>query len=464
MYYLFRLFILLAVLLSITIPALAGNITGLRTSRSATRVRVVLDCDGPVQVQEDAQQKKLVLKLDGAVKKAAQGQVADNVVKSVRLEKDGADKGRLTVELKQPAQHRVLVLKNPDRVVLDIYRIRIVKKTEQLGDGLQYTYWQDDMEGLQVRLHVLDVAKNGAYELRPFSGVAGRNGRGKLLAATTREGAAAAVNACYFDTDGWVIGNCAWDGVLFGADPDNPRSALVIDKRRDARVQQDLRYVGTLRLPKGRTLAVKGVNRARIAGDLVLYNHLYGPTTGTNEYGMEVRVKDGHVVEVSPKGGMKLDAGSVVLSGHGVNATMLKTLRVGDPVELRQTFGTLVADGAQLVLGGGPTLVYNGDVKVRSVEERMAPDIARGRTPRTAVGVKRNGDLVVMVVDGRSADSVGMTLAELGKYLRRFGAMDAVNLDGGGSSEMVVGQRIVNVPSDGRERAVSIGLGIFKRK
>ena len=71
--------------------------------------------------------------------------------------------------------------------------------------------------------------------------------------------------------------------------------------------------------------------------------------------------------------------------------------------------------------------------------------------------------MLVLVVDGRNSASSGLTLEELAQYFLRLGARDAVNFDGGGSSVMVVNKSIVNKPSDGRERAVSIGAGLFPR-
>ena len=93
----------------------------------------------------------------------------------------------------------------------------------------------------------------------------------------------------------------------------------------------------------------------------------------------------------------------------------------------------------------------------------MAPDIAHGRAPRAALGLKKDGTLLLLVIDGRSATSSGLTLEELAQYLVKLGAESAVNFDGGGSSEMVINGRIVNKPSDGRERYVSIGLGLFTK-
>ena len=166
---------------------------------------------------------------------------------------------------------------------------------------------------------------------------------------------------------------------------------------------------------------------------------------------------------MSTKGSMPLDADSLVLSGHGANADALAKVRVGDKLEIEQTLGSHTADLMQMVVGAGPSLVENGTINVRSSQEQMAGDIANGRAPRTGAGVKADGSLLLMVVDGRSQYSAGMTLKEFAWYLRRFGAVQAVNFDGGGSSEMVVDGQIKNRPSDGSERPVSIALGVFRK-
>lgn len=117
------------------------------------------------------------------------------------------------------------------------------------------------------------------------------------------------------------------------------------------------------------------------------------------------------------------------------------------------------------VLGGGPMLLRNGQMLVR--EDSTNPV----RHPRTAVGTDATGrELILLVVDGRQpALSVGMTLAELATELARLGCTDAMNLDGGGSSTLVLQTnatarlRVLNSPSDGRERAVVNGLGVRVR-
>lgn len=457
-----NLFCTLAVCL-VFLPASArAQVTGLRVSSGPTRIRIVLDLDAPASFAEVKGQSGIRLEVGTGVAKSLQRSLKDPVVQEIRLAKKGKNTGLLEVDLGKQAQHKVFALKKPDRLVLDVYRIQIVKTTRELGDGLSYTYWQDDMNGLPVRLHVLSLKPGSGYYLKPFSGAADRNGRGRLTVASAAAGARAAVNASYFDTDGWVIGNCKWEGEFYGMDT-TPRSALVIDKAGRPSVQQDLAYYGSASLPGGQIMEIKGINRQRIAQDLVLFNRHYGPGTRTNEYGHEVKVTKGRAAELSNKGNMRLDPDSLVLSGHGNNADILARIRRGDRVAINQTLGSRLADDAILVLGGGPSLVENGRVNVRSREESIAADIAYGRAPRTGVGVKEDGTVLLMVVDGRSTYSAGMTLKEFGEYFKRFGVKEAVNFDGGGSSEMVLDRKIMNRPSDGGERPISIGLGVFKK-
>ena len=107
-------------------------------------------------------------------------------------------------------------------------------------------------------------------------------------------------------------------------------------------------------------------------------------------------------------------------------------------------------------VGGQPTVLWKG------VQVPCALRFCQQRHPRTAVGLSAERRfLLLVVVDGRRAGAAGMTIAELGGYLASLGARWAVNLDGGGSSTMWVEDRVVNQPSDGRERVVANHLGVI---
>ena len=457
-----RLILVLTAVFSLLQSSVLAQVTDMRVGSGAARIRIVLDMDSPSKFKDRSTQDRILLEIDTAVKNKIQRKINDASVSDIVLEKNGKKSARLQVDLKKTAQHKVLVLKNPHRLVIDVYRIQIVKISKELGKGLQYTFWQDDMGGLPVRLYVLSLAPESGYYLKPFPGAIHTNGRGKLLRAAAATGARAAVNACYFDSDGWVVGNCKWKDSFFGVEP-SPHSAFVVDKNGNPSVQKDLAYQGTVTLPGGKTLTVLGMNRQRIADDLVLFNRNYGSGTRTNEHGREVRIRQGRAVEIATKGNMSLDSSSLVLSGHGTNAAALARVKKGDRVAVSQTLGSRMADEARLVVGAGPLLLENGQVNIRIREEAIAPDIAFGRAPRTGAGVKADGTVLLMVVDGRSQHSAGMTLKEFAQYLKRFGAVSAVNFDGGGSSEMVLDGKVMNRPSDGSERPIGIGLGIFRK-
>lgn len=458
--------LLAAALLVIMVPlsALAADVENFRFSSSPSKIRFVVDVDGKINYKEVKNtQKQLVLEFDAKLDGDIVSKVKDPIIKKARLEEKGS-KTRLIVDLKSEAQHKVFVLKQPDRLVLDIFRIRVENTKNDMGKGLTHIYRREDMNGLPVEVNILEIAPKNRYILKPFSGAVDKNGRGTLLKASRAVGARAAVNASYFDTDGWIIGNLKLDGEWLGMES-QPRSALVVADGKPM-VMQDLAYQGRAFFPKlGTFIDVKGINRSRIAGDVVLYTHYYGPNTKTNQWGCEIRIAaNGRVTEVSKNGSMKLNKDSVVLSAHGEAAKVLERVQVGDSVRLRETLGNETADGAELVLGAGPSLVADGKADVRSREENIAADIARGRAPRTAAGVKKDGTVILLVVDGRSSASAGMTLQELASYMVKLGAWQAVNFDGGGSSEMVLDGKILNNPSDGRERAVSVGLGVFPTK
>lgn len=113
----------------------------------------------------------------------------------------------------------------------------------------------------------------------------------------------------------------------------------------------------------------------------------------------------------------------------------------------------------QGVVSGKPDLLRGGAVS----SSQHTGSLCTVRHPRTALGLSQDGKkLFLVVVDGRTSASVGMTCGELATLMQGLGAHHAVNLDGGGSSAMYVrGQGVVNRPSDGSERVVANHLAVF---
>lgn len=101
-------------------------------------------------------------------------------------------------------------------------------------------------------------------------------------------------------------------------------------------------------------------------------------------------------------------------------------------------------------------LVINGQ------PQSYAPSFYSQRHPRTASGLSKDGKtLILLSVDGRRTDAIGMTFADLTSVMMEFGAWTAINHDGGGSSTLVIDGQVRNQPSDGSERIIANHLGIM---
>jgi len=118
--------------------------------------------------------------------------------------------------------------------------------------------------------------------------------------------------------------------------------------------------------------------------------------------------------------------------------------------------------GMDNIIQAGPFLIRAGQIKIEA--EGFGNSILNLRHPRSVVGLTNKGKWFFFVGDGRDGmHSAGFTLQEIAVILKTRGAAYALNLDGGGSSQIMVGSKIFNSPSDGRERAISYGVGVMPR-
>lgn len=112
----------------------------------------------------------------------------------------------------------------------------------------------------------------------------------------------------------------------------------------------------------------------------------------------------------------------------------------------------------------GPVLMKNGQIKITSDEELFFNTKIPGVHPRSAVGIDQSGNIILCVVDGRQMESRGVDLNELAIIMRDIGCVDALNLDGGGSSAMVVKGKLINRPAGLiSEREIMSAIGVFSK-
>jgi exopolysaccharide biosynthesis protein len=124
--------------------------------------------------------------------------------------------------------------------------------------------------------------------------------------------------------------------------------------------------------------------------------------------------------------------------------------------------------GIRALVGGIPRLVRNGVSVVGTPGslEGATEEFSEKRHPRTGIGFSRDSSIVTLVtVDGRQSESVGMSLAEFAELMISLGIAEGLNLDGGGSTTMVIRGAVVNSPSDPTgERPVANAVLLMERR
>ncbi|MET9730743.1 phosphodiester glycosidase family protein [Streptomyces sp. NPDC006458] len=333
-------------------------------------------------------------------------------------------------------------------------------------------------------------------------------GRETTSATARRTGALAAVNGGFFVIGGerttpgpWLAGT---DGDLAGisvvggdlvSEAVNDRPALILpsESGRRAAVRRVSTKI-TVHPADGTARLVTGLNRQAglvvncggvgtatpfthpahdytcgNANELIAVTPKFG-TSAPEGPGFQATLDaDGKVTAVRNGRGGAVPARGTVLQGTGSGAEWLRAqARVG----ARLTMRTTVADvdtglrvplkSTTSVVNGGPLLLRNGQVVLDPVRDGWSPQDIQGadraalynswylqRAPRTAAGVTANGRIVLLTVDGRRpGHSAGLTIAETAEVMRSLGAVNAINLDGGGSTAMVVNDELQGVPSD----------------
>lgn len=286
-------------------------------------------------------------------------------------------------------------------------------------------------------------------------------------------GAIAGVNGDYFGTAGTYsmpLGlQVDTGGVLSVSSNSNTGSSKYSSfmLASDGNYFMDYVNVGIRFLNNGvENIQIGSLNKvADLAGPAVITSDFMTDTSGIDariENAVKVVVQNDYITYVSGKGETVSvpPNGYIVLMSAAAADQCIWSFQAGQRADLIMD-ASLNIWGIEAAISGGGKLLLNGEV-VTSGSQYIS-----GTNPRTAVGLSADmKEIIIMVVDGRS-HSVGVTHEEMAQLMFQAGAYNAMHLDGGGSTEMVVKKagaeklEIVNYPSGGFERKVINALGIY---
>ena len=357
-----------------------------------------------------------------------------------------------------------------------------------VGPGTTYAFYH--LPNRPLTIHVTEIDLSNEYVQMEVC-----NGGGKAVASETpsnmykRNDApghdmVAVFNGDFYHTsatDGTATGMSRMGLIIKEEVEINPvgMPMFVLTPKRET-CMDAVHFSASIKSSKGTTNRIHTLNSHYLEFDtaddngerMILYTPAYGTTTNATTGGTKVVItpKEGAfkfasnttfscIVEsiADNAGATSIPAGKAVLYGTGANATFLQGLAVGEECTItianNLPSNPSIKDIKEALGGSGHFLLQNGNVVISG-----NPDIH----PRTFMGISQDKKIVYAVaVDGRWSGSAGVSLDDEGRILKWLGAWDGINLDGGGSTGMVVNGEYKNNASDGNERAVGNGMLVY---
>jgi len=341
-------------------------------------------------------------------------------------------------------------------------------------DGVEYAELTRTIGGLPVRINLLrlDLTKVRLDVVHAMDMAIGTE---TVSSMAKRHGAFAAINAGFFRLDksefaGDNVGFLMIDDHLW-SEPTLERVAIgIINRRKRTDVYIDRwGFSGYLRLKSSDIPDVlRGLNRESKDNEVVAYTSSFGKTAPRKGVDAGIVVQKNRVARKCLDD-CEIPRDGFVLVGNGARSDLLKQLKIGDRVEfvwdVRGETNKRAAFKLEDAVAGVPQLIKNGKIDITWEQEKASKSFVETRHPRTAVAKLKDGKFLMITVDGRSESSGGLSLYDLAALLLEFGATDAMNLDGGGSTTMYLDGNVVNKPSDKEgERKVSDAILVTLRK
>lgn len=466
-----RFTVIIAVIIAATftvMPVYAGAgqnmvLPRLRYAVAPDHVRVVLDLPTQAVVtdQSTAQAARVAIACT-LTQPPAPLKIDDPIVIGAIITTDADGQTFLTVSLAQPRKCRVFTLPAsgslPFRVVVDVLKTFRLEEQRVISPAITYTRLERQTTDRYLAAHLLQIDASDPH-VRFTVSAARRNGE-TVAAMVQQSGAVCGINGGYFFKGARPVGLLTVEGQILSL-PLWQRTAVAFP-RNGLPVFGNPTGMWQVILPDGsqRTIAdwmntttVIPLPDARIVPGISIER------TRENPAGVTVVIRNGVVRDRTT---MPVDLGpdDFALYLTGAEAVNLGArLPVGAPIVITPVLLPPWANYSHAV-GAGPRLLRDGNVLITGDTERFQADVRLGRVARTALGITRDGRVVLLVVEAPGPYGGGATLEELAAELKAYGVRDAMNLDGGGSSSMTIAGEI-SYPLRSASRPVACSVLVF---
>ena len=314
-------------------------------------------------------------------------------------------------------------------------------RVKEVEKGVKHVRMIKYYNNRPVRINIIELSPglNDNLVIEPSTASETLASKRKISTIANRENAIVAINGGYFKPQtGVPLGTLMINKKIYtGPIYDRVAMGIFDNGFEMARVKLD----AVLQTNIG-GLKIDNVNQPRM---LSVHTIVYTPDWGeysppSPKYGKQIVIADGKLLKVT-NGRSKIPSNGYVIVGPAsklnqiINAKRFK-LEINLNPEWKEV---------NHIISGGPYLVKNGEVFVDMTAQKLGS--IGGRNPRTAIGYTQDNNLIMLTADGREGSSIGLTLMELAHLMKDLGCVNAMNLDGGGSTVMYVNGEVVNKPA-----------------
>lgn len=356
----------------------------------------------------------------------ASGAIVAPILNGTNLEKSLVDK--LTIEQRNAKFNADIRKKYKKGVITDVDK------------GVKHIRLTRYYNGQPVKINVIELnsSLNPNLELTPTlaSETLGRKSTIRTIAKNNNS--IVAINGTFFKpSTGVPLGTLMINKKMYTGPMYNRVAMGIFDNGYDmARVQLNANLSAG-----GTVVKVDNLNQPKtLSTQVIVYTREWGKKAPvTPKYGKQIAVSDNKITETS------VNQLEIPENGFVVVGPASKLNQLADKKEVKFDIKTIPEwNNVKHIIGGGPYLVKNGQAYVDISEQKLGS--IGGRNPRSAIGYTADGNLIIVAVDGREKASIGMTLWELASFMKSIGCVNAMNLDGGGSTVLYVNGKVVNHP------------------
>ncbi len=385
--------------------------------------------------------------------------------------------------MKLRIRHLVLLTLICLSLIFSVHSKIISEESSEVCDGIMHIHRVTD-DPMNINILLIDL-KNPTISFKAVLAQDSCHETETVSSMAKRYNAIAGVNGDFWGPGGVPQGLMITDSEMVMSP--RFRTALGITKDNEVKIgmwTDRWNWYGRIKTVDGKEFPIVFINNDCNPGWLCLYTDKWGAKSKGNTVSpvTEVLLNEEKVVKEirTDKEGVEILKGCCILTGRDDAGKFLKeNVKVGDKIELIYETKPDWKDLNQAI-SAGPRILKDGEfyqdsLKVFPDGEDFTLEHKENhylkRHPRTAAGVTEdNRMLILIVVDGRQSEfSIGITLEEMADLLKEFRAYQALDLDSGGSSTMVIKGKVVNHPSDkanadgtaGVERSVANSLLIF---